>query len=994
MKKTKYFLLLFILSASVTSFAQEGLDTRGKEFWVTFLPNFHNNIADTDPRLKFGDSIYIFISSEVPTSGIIEFNHPGLEIKEAFQITDPTQIYIFKRSFWDYELRGFNESGIEVPQRDNEKITGKSFYVKSNDEITVYAHSQAVTTSDGCVVLPSHVMGNEYRVLAYNSHTYSEDFISSSTPSQFAIIASEDSTNVFIKLSARTKENGTDEQTIPLNRGDVYLVQADIEKFYQDADLTGTLVQSDKPVAIFAGHQRSGLPYNIKGGNVSRDLLFEQLLPTKYLGREYIVVPFVPGQNQESTGYDLFRVLAHQNNTEVWINGQFIVNLDAGQYYENILDRAYSINTSSPSIVGVYKKSAKFSAGVDFRTSDPLFIIMPAINQYHNFFRFINIQAYQFNGINYQRVYTAHHISIIYPDDIISMELDGVEINRSSANDIPGKYSYINLNVTEGVHTLKTSDKVGLTIYGYGSANSYGYLGGMSTIIIDHRPPTMNITDKCNPNYIMITDTAAYDSGIEKVEVVQGSLNNVVVTPFGVEPYQDTVELEVNIIDPYQDGSLEIVATDSIGFTIDTTLWIPGFTLGILPDNLEDRLDTLDHQMPVNKFYCFEVEISNYGRFTQKVDEVYLEQGLGGLFIKDPSVEYFILPGESVKIEVCYNPLDTGLTVDNLHIVGPCGDRDVMVIRIEAQDDDSPPFVEDYPERCFLGEYAMVTDTTAFDFGLKQVEVISTENCTFTSIEDYPHSVKYAFTLTDPYQDGFYTIRAVDSAFIENPVIHTDTIQGFTVVMLSLEGNNYVRFDENLIGSQTCTDLMIYNYGSLKHTFKEPGMFINEYFSVPLSQFPIEIEPNDSASITICFRPFFTSDEGLNDTFSLEFNCLDMSVPVEGLSREYIGTSESRCNLPVRVKVGEVPAYTYLLQNFPNPTNSTSIIMFGIPEQSDITLRIYDSYGNIRHEVLNGVFEAGEYDFQISTSEYSSGAYFYELNSGKERIVRRMVISK
>ena len=52
---------------------EEFPDSRGTDFWFTFMPNFHNNLNDlpTDVALQQEHQLYIYIGSEVPTSGTI-----------------------------------------------------------------------------------------------------------------------------------------------------------------------------------------------------------------------------------------------------------------------------------------------------------------------------------------------------------------------------------------------------------------------------------------------------------------------------------------------------------------------------------------------------------------------------------------------------------------------------------------------------------------------------------------------------------------------------------------------------------------------------------------------------------------------------------------------------------------------------------------------------------------------------------------------------------
>ncbi|MCS7160734.1 MAG: hypothetical protein RMJ19_09710, partial [Gemmatales bacterium] len=80
-------LALYALATETTA----QLTTRGREFSIVFLPNYHNG-GDTAP-----DSLYIFIVAEEPTTGTITFtNNLGQTQSVPFTISNPQQIYVHR----------------------------------------------------------------------------------------------------------------------------------------------------------------------------------------------------------------------------------------------------------------------------------------------------------------------------------------------------------------------------------------------------------------------------------------------------------------------------------------------------------------------------------------------------------------------------------------------------------------------------------------------------------------------------------------------------------------------------------------------------------------------------------------------------------------------------------------------------------------------------------------------------------------------------------
>jgi len=89
-----------------------------------------------------------------------------------------------------------------------------------------------------------------------------------------------------------------------------------------------------------------------------------------------------------------------------------------------------------------------------------------------------------------------------------------------------------------------------------------------------------------------------------------------------------------------------------------------------------------------------------------------------------------------------------------------------------------------------------------------------------------------------------------------------------------------------------------------------------------------------------------------------------------------------------------VPKKIILYQNYPNPFNPTTKINFAIPKSGFVTLKIYDILGREIKTLVNEIKQAGNYTIDFNASEFSSGVYFYRLESGMFREIKRMVLIK
>jgi nitrite reductase/ring-hydroxylating ferredoxin subunit len=81
-----------------------------------------------------------------------------------------------------------------------------------------------------------------------------------------------------------------------------------------------------------------------------------------------------------------------------------------------------------------------------------------------------------------------------------------------------------------------------------------------------------------------------------------------------------------------------------------------------------------------------------------------------------------------------------------------------------------------------------------------------------------------------------------------------------------------------------------------------------------------------------------------------------------------------------------------LYQNFPNPVKESTTIRFKLYYYSKVTLTVTDALGHIIAVLHDGELDAGEYSFDFDASIWSSGTYFYHLNTNGEVQTKQMVV--
>lgn len=93
----------------------------------------------------------------------------------------------------------------------------------------------------------------------------------------------------------------------------------------------------------------------------------------------------------------------------------------------------------------------------------------------------------------------------------------------------------------------------------------------------------------------------------------------------------------------------------------------------------------------------------------------------------------------------------------------------------------------------------------------------------------------------------------------------------------------------------------------------------------------------------------------------------------------------------------ELPSGFVLHQNYPNPFNPVTKIRFEIPNSKyagAITLRVYNSSGELISELLRGTPAPGVYEVEFDGTNFASGVYFYMLENDNFSVSRKMLIVK
>jgi aminopeptidase N len=90
----------------------------------------------------------------------------------------------------------------------------------------------------------------------------------------------------------------------------------------------------------------------------------------------------------------------------------------------------------------------------------------------------------------------------------------------------------------------------------------------------------------------------------------------------------------------------------------------------------------------------------------------------------------------------------------------------------------------------------------------------------------------------------------------------------------------------------------------------------------------------------------------------------------------------------------DIPKNFTLLQNFPNPFNSTTKIRFQTSARENVVIKIFDLLGNEIETIFNQEIETGIHGINFNASSQASGVYFYRMYAGDFIGNKKMILLK
>ncbi len=331
----------------------------------------------------------------------------------------------------------------------NETIEAKGIHVTALSPVSVHVVSENANSADGYLALPTPGLGTNYYVMSYASARY--------PGSEFAVAATQNNTTVTITpTAAGATKPANIAFTIVLNIGETYQFSNPA-----NADMTGTHVTADKPIAMFGGHRCTDLP----SGTDFCDYLVEQLTDVSIWGKTFHTSPF-SGRARYTV-----RVMASRNGTTLTTvpSGLIAGTLNAGQFAEVDLTGDSEFISNNPVLLAQFMRSYDDDpAG----KGDPSMVLVTPAEMGTTDATF-GVHGLVGSSGAYMNVVTETAA-------LANLKLDSVPVNSALFTPIGGSsiYSVGTIQVAAGVHSLVGSVPYSALVYDYGipwNAVSYAY---------------------------------------------------------------------------------------------------------------------------------------------------------------------------------------------------------------------------------------------------------------------------------------------------------------------------------------------------------------------------------------------------------------------------------------------------------------------------------------------------------------------------------------
>jgi len=411
--------------------------------------------------------------------------------------------------------------------------------------------------------------------------------------------------------------------------------------------------------------------------------------------------------------------------------------------------------------------------------------------------------------------------------------------------------------------------------------------------------------------------------------------------------------------------------------------------------------------------------LRNDGDLTAEIGQMYLDGAYSSDFLL-PGLEvpFQLQPGESKTITARFKPLATGMRYARLVINVNDPENPTQFIILKGWGKDSDPFINVEggagPEEEFEIDFGRVTifetkyrtisivnlskweklriDSIGIDpiikqpFGQDQKTFpffINSKDKKSVVLSFNPHDKVFAYS-------GYLNIFYSDSLKPSNKNTFVKVRMKGTVAFptANVELTPVLKFGKVIKDMFKTVEFKVTNLGD---TYLQiDSMLITgedkDEFSIGTKP-PVRLEFQESAMIPVTFK---ASKVGSKDALiTIYWNDIFMNGTVEIWAECVLSNNQT-----VGVKSLEIPKSFDITQNYPNPFNPSTRIEYSIPEQTFVTIKLYNSIGQEVSTLVNEMHNAGVYYADFDAKALPSGVYFYRISTEKFTALKKMMLLK
>jgi IgGFc binding protein len=368
----------------------------------------------------------------------------------------------------------------------------RAFRLKTDAPVNAYSiypyggapsHFPAAT-----LLLPVSSWGSNY--LAVSTGTPFDESSSGSGVNGFAnrtlqIVANEDATEVRVRPSVDIAPGEGVHAAVQGQTGTWVLSRGQVLQINQPKDLTGSAIESSKPVGLFGGSECTDVPI----GFAACDVTQQQIVPISQWGHEYALVPYRPRSDiEEARDRVPWSFVGAVDGTELTYDPARPLGaperLSAGERATFITDAIVSVRSQDsdhPFYTSVYMTAQTFGG-----TGDPDFVNVVPADQFLDRYVFFADFTFAETSLSFVRRRTAKGFSSVHLDC-------GGEVTDWKPVGTRGEYEFAWVRLTKGHaprkledgrecgygrHAAESDGPFGVTVWGADYCASYGYPGG------------------------------------------------------------------------------------------------------------------------------------------------------------------------------------------------------------------------------------------------------------------------------------------------------------------------------------------------------------------------------------------------------------------------------------------------------------------------------------------------------------------------------------